>query len=200
LTEKLLPFVPEIFSAPRIARCGHTESRRRWRCDGCFESKIVFPSAMHAAVTAEQFCDKTNVRFIGAIGSGGKRWNAWLATPWRPSTTPACCNSRKRSRRRIRSDRAQGSDRLRLFEQNFARQVHALRGTESIGGCKFARAIARCKRLHSFVGRTKSVEEQSALAADQQMVLTCERVSQSSAFALGSRPAACRFRSQFAVP
>jgi hypothetical protein len=145
LTEKLLPFVPEIFSAPRIARCGHTESRRRWRCDGCFESKIVFPSAMHAAVTAEQFCDKTNVRFIGAIGSGGKRWNAWLATPWRPSTTPACCNSRKRSRRRIRSDRAQGSDRLRLFEQNFARQVHALRGTESIGGCKFARAIARCK-------------------------------------------------------
>ena len=77
---------------------------------------------MHAAVTAEQFCDKTNVRFIGAIGSGGKRWNAWLATPWRPSTTPACCNPRKRSRRRIRSDRAQGSDRLRLFEQNFARQ------------------------------------------------------------------------------
>jgi len=71
-----------------------------------------FHSAMHAAVTAEQFCDKTNVRFIGAIGSGGKRWNAWLATPWRPSTTPACCSPRKRSRRRIRSDRAQGSDRL----------------------------------------------------------------------------------------
>ena len=99
----------------------------------------------------------------------------------------------KESRRRIRADRAQGSDRLRLFEQNFARQVHALRGTESIGGCKFARAIGRCKRLHSFVGRTKSVEEQSALAVDQQLVLTCERVTQSSAFALGSRPAACRF-------
>jgi hypothetical protein len=47
---------------------------------------------------------------------------------------------------------------------------------------------------------TETVEEQSALAADQQLVLTCERVSQSSAFALGSRPAACRFDRNFAVP
>ena len=31
------------------------------------------------------------------------------------------------------------------------------------------------------------MEEQSALAADQQLVLTCERISQSSALALGSR-------------
>jgi len=75
---------------------------------------------MHAAVTAEQFCDKANVRFIGAIGCGGRR-----------------------------------------------------------------RTL--------FHWRTGSMEEQSALAADQQLVLTCERVSQSSAFALGSRPAACRF-------
>jgi hypothetical protein len=41
--------------------------------------------------------------------------------------------------------------------------------------------------------RTASMEEQTALAVDQQLVLTRERVSQSSAFALGSRRATRRF-------
>jgi hypothetical protein len=100
--------------------------------------------------------------------------------------------SAQRSRRRIRADRAQGSDRVKLFEQNFARAKVCTQRNRVDRRMQICASYRRCKRLF-FVGRTKSVEEKSALAADQQMVLTCEQVSQSSAFALGSRPAAYAF-------
>jgi hypothetical protein len=84
-----------------------------------------------------------------------------------------------------------------LIEDRFS-QCHACGGNRSNFAIRrtfdsSARWAAGGRRRTFFHWRTGSMEEQSALAPDQQLVLTCERVSQSSAFALGSRRAACRF-------